>query len=133
MRIVYVVSLFPCWSETFIVREIAQLLRRGVDVAIVSLKPASETLVQPDAAALASRAHYPLGGMRGLFSAIGAIVRRPFASLRELGMLLAGLWSTPVALAKSLVVWWRVLGLLGVVRTLAPARFASASASDDTA
>ena len=34
-RIVYVVSLFPCWSETFIVREITTLIAAGVDVMIV--------------------------------------------------------------------------------------------------
>lgn len=37
-RAVYVVSLFPCWSETFIVREINALIENGVDVRIVSLK-----------------------------------------------------------------------------------------------
>ena len=44
MRVVYFVSLFPCWSETFIVREIHELLKIGVDVRIVSLKPASEAI-----------------------------------------------------------------------------------------
>ena len=41
LRVLYLVSLFPCWSETFIVREIHALARQGVDIRIVSLKPHS--------------------------------------------------------------------------------------------
>ena len=37
MRVLYLVSLFPCWSETFIVREIDELIRLGVDVRIVRI------------------------------------------------------------------------------------------------
>jgi glycosyltransferase involved in cell wall biosynthesis len=120
MRIVYIVSLFPCWSETFIVREITQLLRRGVEVAIVSLKPPSEALVQPDAAALLSRVHYPRRGTSGALAALGESLRQPLLTLRELATLVAGLCTAPVALAKSLVVWWRTLGLLPVLRVIAP-------------
>jgi colanic acid/amylovoran biosynthesis glycosyltransferase len=46
-RLLYVVSLFPCWSETFIVREIAALIAAGAEVRILSLKPPSEKLVHP--------------------------------------------------------------------------------------
>jgi colanic acid/amylovoran biosynthesis glycosyltransferase len=49
VRVVYFVSLFPCWSETFIVRELHELMRLGVDVRIVSLKDPEEKLVQSDA------------------------------------------------------------------------------------
>ena len=31
LRVLYLVSLFPCWSETFIVREIHALARQGVE------------------------------------------------------------------------------------------------------
>lgn len=120
MRIVYIVSLFPCWSETFIVREIVQLIRRGVDVAIVSLKPASEALVQPDAAALLARVRYPRRGVAGALSALGESVRRPLLTLRELATIFGGFRTQPAALAKSLVVWWRTLGLLPLVRAIGP-------------
>jgi glycosyltransferase involved in cell wall biosynthesis len=53
------VSLFPCWSETFILREILALRERGVAVQIFSLKPPSETLVQDAAQALVSEVVYP--------------------------------------------------------------------------
>ena len=63
-RLLYVVSLFPCWSETFIVREIDALIDAGVDVRILSLKPVSEALLQPDAARLLDRVRHPASGRR---------------------------------------------------------------------
>src|SRR5688572_28469072 len=58
-RVLYIVSAFPCWSETFIVREIRTLIEDGVDVRILSLKHSPEGLVQTDAAALLSRLKTP--------------------------------------------------------------------------
>jgi hypothetical protein len=43
--VAYIDSLFPCWSETFIVREIMALRRRGAQVRIFSLKPPNEGYV----------------------------------------------------------------------------------------
>jgi len=115
MRLLYVVSLFPCWSETFIVNEIRHLIALGVDIRIVSLKPASETLVQPDAAALLSRVSYP---KRSPLPALTEIFRRPGSSLHELTRIVGGLLFSPVACAKTLVVWWRTLGLLPALRAM---------------
>src|SRR3546814_9396812 len=79
-RVLYVVSLFPCWSETFIVREIQTLLADGVDVRILSLKPPSETLIQADARALLKRTHYPATGLTGAIATLTSMVRHPIAS-----------------------------------------------------
>ena len=119
-RVLYFTSLFPCWSETFIVREIDELIRLGVDVRIVSLKHPVEKMVQNDAQALLDRVVYPATGWRGLASALGECLRHP---LRELGTLLqlaGGLGRHPAALGKSVVVWWRTLGLMPTLRSLAP-------------
>lgn len=122
MRVVYVVSLFPCWSETFIVREINELIATGIDVKIVSLKHASEEMVQTDAQALLDRVIYPQSAASGAFAALGEILTRPLLSLRELTRLSIGLWREPNKLAKSVVTWWRSLGLAPVVRRLAAQR-----------
>ena len=111
MRVLYVVSLFPCWSETFIVREIRALLDRGVDVRILSLRHPFEAFVQSDAERLADRALYPPGFWTSLARAVRQLVTRPRASLTSLFQILAGLRSRPSSLAKSLVVWWRVLAV----------------------
>jgi colanic acid/amylovoran biosynthesis glycosyltransferase len=43
-RIAYVVNTFPKLSETFIANELAELRRRGIEVLILSLRPATERL-----------------------------------------------------------------------------------------
>jgi glycosyltransferase involved in cell wall biosynthesis len=44
LRIAYVLRIFPKLSETFIVGELAELRRRGVEVRILSLEPPRERL-----------------------------------------------------------------------------------------
>ena len=41
-RIVYVVDGFPKVSETFVAGEVAEVIRRGIDVRILSIRPAGE-------------------------------------------------------------------------------------------
>lgn len=115
LKVLYVVSLFPCWSETFIVREIRALLTRGVDVRILSLRHPFEELVQSDAQELEGRALYPPGFARALLKVVLQVVRRPRASLVPLFQILSGLRTRPVSLAKTLVVWWRALAMADVV------------------
>ena len=43
-RVAYVVNMFPKVSETFIVNEIAELTRRGINCRVLSLKRPTETL-----------------------------------------------------------------------------------------
>jgi colanic acid/amylovoran biosynthesis glycosyltransferase len=45
MKVAYIVSMFPCWSETFILDEILSLQRKGIEVFIYSLKPFSESFM----------------------------------------------------------------------------------------
>ena len=119
-RVLYVVSLFPCWSETFIVREIEQLLARGVDVRILSLKPPSETMVHAQAETLMPRVRHA----RPLRSAAVDRVRHALANLPAVATsvveAVAGLWRRPGQLAKTLVAEFRALGELDEVRRFAP-------------
>lgn len=119
-KVLYFTSLFPCWSETFIVREIDELIRLGVDVRIVSLKRPVEKMVQSDAAALLDRVVYPLRGVHAVAQALGACLRHPWRELSALAGIVRGLWRHPMALGKTLVVWWRTLALLPTLRGLAP-------------
>jgi len=101
-RILYVVSLFPCWSETFIAREIDALIKAGADVRIVSLKAPSEALVQPLAAALAPRARHPPPRAEAFFARARALATAPRAFAAVAAKLAARLAARPVELAKSL-------------------------------
>jgi len=119
-RVLYFTSLFPCWSETFIVREIAELIRMGVEVRIVSLKHPSEQMVQSDAQALLDRVVYPARGPKAALGALAECLRHPLREAAALLELARGLGGHPSALAKSVVVWWRTLALLPVLRAIDP-------------
>lgn len=120
VKVVYFVSLFPCWSETFIVRELHELLRLGVDVRIVSLKDPEEEMVQSDAQQLLDRVSYPLRGLPGVWAALRGMAAHPVETVRELVSICTQLIRHPKQMAKSLVVWWRTLALVPTVRRLAP-------------
>jgi len=108
-RAVYVVSLFPCWSETFIVREIDALIANGVDVRIISLKLPSEKLVQTDAAALMDRVRHPKSILHALGGLTSALLLRPGAVIGSLFSIIGDSWRSPSVLLKSLVSWLRGL------------------------
>ena len=57
-RIAYLVSLFPCWSETFIAEEIQSLAASGFDVEIYSIRPPVEKEIHPLAESLMGRTRY---------------------------------------------------------------------------
>ncbi|TXK64475.1 glycosyltransferase [Alkalisalibacterium limincola] len=119
-RVLYVVSMFPCLSETFIVREIEQLIERGVDVHIVSLKRCSQSIVQSSAAALMPRVLQPVGWRTSLRGLAQALVSRRGPLGTCVAGLVGGLWRQPVVLGKTLVALWRTLGVLGEIERFDP-------------
>ncbi|MBS0558356.1 MAG: glycosyltransferase [Proteobacteria bacterium] len=120
LRVLYVVSLFPCWSETFIVREMHALAARGAELAILSLKPHSEKIVQERAAVLLDRTRHPRGTLRSVLALFGLALRRPRATLGFFAILVRGLWRQPAVLAKSVVALARAAGQLRWIREFAP-------------
>ena len=120
MRVIYFVSLFPCWSETFIVREVQELIGFGIDVCIVSLKHPSEKLVQSDALALTDRVIYPVRWWLAFARVLRQLLLHPMRESRDLLGLLRQFITRPSELVKSVAVWWRTLGLLPVLRSLRP-------------
>jgi len=48
-NIVYIVSNFPCYSETFILNELVELKKRGYKIFIFSLKKPKEKIIQNEA------------------------------------------------------------------------------------
>ena len=102
-RVAYVVVMFPCYSETFVLREIRELVRRGVDVTILSLRAFSEGAIEADARDLVSHTLYS----RYLFSF--ALLRahryyllcRPGAYLGTIATLASRLFGHPRQLVKN--------------------------------
>ena len=48
-KIAYIVSLYPCWSETFILNEIIELTKKDYDVSIFSIRSDLEEYTQEKA------------------------------------------------------------------------------------
>jgi colanic acid/amylovoran biosynthesis glycosyltransferase len=120
LRVLYIVSLFPCWSETFIAREIATLVAAGVDVRILSLKPPSEKLVQPDAERLLHRARHPLPKGRAVVARTRAFAEHPIALARASARIVARLALRPKDAAKSLEALARGVEHLDWIRAFDP-------------
>lgn len=119
-RVLYVVSLFPCWSETFIVREIRTLIEDGVDVRILSLKRPSERLVQADAAALLDRVHHPQPFPLAFWGGLRALLRHPIRIFGAAATIVAETWREPAVMLKSLVALARGLEHLHWLRQFDP-------------
>ncbi len=119
-RLLYVVSLFPCWSETFIVREIAALIAAGADVRVLSLKAPSEKLVHPEAERLLARVRHPLSPGAAALRRAAALVAHPRALSSLALALVRALAGNPIELAKSLEAVARALEQLGWVREFDP-------------
>ncbi|MBW3567246.1 MAG: glycosyltransferase family 4 protein [Proteobacteria bacterium] len=119
-RILYVVSAFPCLSETFIVREVHALLEQGADIRIVALRRGSDALVQEEAGALLDRVIYPPGFMRSLVRAGTRVLAQPRSTLAQPLTILRRLWRAPYVMAKSLVAWFRTLAVLDDIEAWSP-------------
>ena len=119
-RVLYVVSLFPCWSETFIVREISTLIALGVDVRIISLKHASEKMVQPDAAQLLDRVWHPQRAISSWWRIALVKLQHPLTMIQLSGLLLRGLWKQPLIFLKSNFALLRGIQHLDAIRRFDP-------------
>ena len=115
-RVAYVVSQFPCLSETFIVREIDGLIAQGVDVRIVSLKPDAGDRLPDGSEGLFDRAWHPQRADIALAAVARAIARDPLAVLRGIAAIVADGWWRPMVALKSLAALYR--GLEQVPRLL---------------
>lgn len=119
-RVLYIVSAFPCWSETFIVREIRALIDDGVDVRILSLKRPPEGLVQTDAATLLERVRAPQSPLVATRRVLAELVSHPLQVIGAAAKIIAGTWRQPVAMLKSLAAFARGLEHVAWLRRFDP-------------
>ena len=90
MKVAYVTSMFPCWSETFILNELVDHHRAGIELSVFSLKKFSENIVHDAAVPFAEKTIYPLSVFDPrLWLMHGSLaVRQPAAYFRVLEQLL---------------------------------------------
>ena len=107
MRIAYLVSRFPAFSETFVQREAAEVVRAGHDLQVYALKSRTDPGHDPAVADLVGNAQYSpwLLSAALLWANLATALRHP---LRYFGTLVFGIihgLRTPVECAKMLVAW----------------------------
>jgi glycosyltransferase involved in cell wall biosynthesis len=96
-RVGYVVKRYPCYSETFIVREILAHERAGLEVEIFSLRPTGDGHFQDLLARVRARVTYLFSVSEGL--ATEALFAGPLTAARfwrgvsAAGELLPGVWA----------------------------------------
>jgi colanic acid/amylovoran biosynthesis glycosyltransferase len=120
LRVLYVVSLFPCWSETFIVREMHALLGHGADIAILSLKPSSEAMVQERAAELLDRTRHPRAALDSILGMLTLALRHPLIVAGFVATLCVHMWRQPGNLLRSLGALCRAAGQWRWIRDFDP-------------
>lgn len=118
-RALYVVSQFPCLSETFIVREIRALIAQGVDVRILSLKPPSRDPVQHESAILMDRVRHPHPLRTGV-NTLRVLVRHPVKVVQALTTVVADTWRQPKVMVKSVGAVLRGLSHVPWLRRFSP-------------
>ncbi len=105
MKLGILISMFPEAHETFILRELAELERRGVAFEIFSLQLPRDRLEDPDARRLASRTRYGrLWGARAWGGLVATVCTRPLRLGGALLRLVHAYARQPLALLKSLAI-----------------------------
>ncbi len=103
-RIGYVLSQFPCYDETFILREIRALAARGVEVTIFSLRRRPQAIVQEDALEFLPRTRYASYlGLEALGALGSALFRFPRPLISLVMRLVRDLFRRPLTLGKALL------------------------------
>jgi glycosyltransferase involved in cell wall biosynthesis len=105
-RLAYIVSLFPCWSETFIAEEIQQLLDLGFDISIYSLRPACESNVHPLSVALHSHTEYVSSWTSFIAAQLYFLRRKPLTYLSQFCRLFFGEGLAIVQRSKTLATFF---------------------------
>ncbi len=89
LRVAYVVSRFPKVTETFVLDEILELERQGIDVEVFPLLRHRDPVEHPGAREIASRAHYRPFLSGSVLAAVGHyLLRRPRVALSTWGTVL---------------------------------------------
>ncbi len=79
-RIAFVFSQFPCYDETFILREMDQLKSNGLNFFIYSIKRCKDRIVHDDAKELIGLTRYlPLFSLQIFFINLFSMLRHPFS------------------------------------------------------
>jgi glycosyltransferase involved in cell wall biosynthesis len=104
MKVAYILGTFPSVSETFILREMTELRRQGIDVRVFALRRPAGGAVPAEAEALLPVTRYRPAflGMDSLAALFLFLWRHPWRLATVLGRALATAWGEPLETLKRL-------------------------------
>lgn len=101
LRVLYVVSLFPCLSETFIAREMNALVGHGAELGVLSLKSLAQMPAQEHDSPLLRRTRHPVGALRSIAALLGLALRHPVKVGGFVATMYMRMWRQPRNLLLS--------------------------------
>ncbi len=115
--IAFVFSQFPCYDETFILREMNQIKAAGLDFVIYSLKPAHDKIVHDEAKELSGdTAYLPFVSPKIILINLYFLLRHPWRYLSSLAKVFAGNLKSPNFFIRTLAVWPKAVGFAWTAR-----------------
>ena len=116
-KIAFIFSQFPCYDETFILREMNQLRAGGLEFEIYSLKSPKDKIVHDEAKELAKNTSYlPFFSFKLLKADLFFLFHHPLRYLTTFfGVLLRNLKS-PNFFLKTCALWYKAVGFARLAR-----------------
>ena len=106
VKVVYIISQFPAYDETFVTRELKALVDLGVNLTIFSLKPCRDRVIHEDAKTLLIRTKYlPFISFGNLISMLCFMAGHPVRVARSICEVLIPLIAQPLNLLKLIYVF----------------------------
>ena len=102
MNLLYIVSLYPCWSETFIVREMKYLKEQGIDIDVLSLRGDEEEFVQENDIESVNSVIYAKGSFLQIIAFIKYFVLHPVILTKWIIANFKSFWNSPLTLLKNI-------------------------------
>ncbi len=117
-RIVYIVSNFPCYSETFILRELKELKRRGYNLYIFSLRKPQESIVQETSLEFLDFTHYP--NFLNTIKILPWLFIEKVPEMWNITISIFSVFYRPDILIKNIITFLRTLSFLSLVSKIRP-------------
>ena len=113
----YVLSIFPEISETFILREIVEMRKRGLSCCVVSLKSSTDKTMHKDASEMINDVFYlPWFGKKEIKANLGYIFKQPKRYIKTFIEFIFAHRKYPGELVKAFAVWWKTVAFASLLK-----------------
>lgn len=110
-KITFIFSQFPCYDETFILREMSQLKNEGLNFLIYSIKKCKDKIIHNDAKGLMKLTRYlPFTSFELILNNIYFILRHPLRYFATFIQVFFSNLKSPEFLLKSICLWPQAVG-----------------------